>query len=277
MNPETSEMVMDAMTSRPDSNYIETLTIHPDCDTLIVVPGHGLFNSKIDVRSPDFDPMQRRVWSLNEFQDDYEVRLMVEHVHMGVLTAAHIPNSIVVFSGGCTRAEGKGWTEGASYYEVAEYYDWWQHETKVPLHLMKAKAFVDMYACNSMDNLWMSANLFRQVHPRKEVPKKVIVVGYGFKRKRFDALARIIGIPEFEYIEMEDPVNFAVDALAVGRENALIESFALDPFGEDFSSTVGKQRMKRNFLGNDYPFGTGKELIESYKKQFQRRKANHSQ
>jgi hypothetical protein len=277
MNPETSEVMMDAMQVHPDWNHIETLSIHPNCDTLIIVPGHALFRSKINVKSPDFDPMQRNVWSLNEFQDDYEVRLMVEHVHMGVLTAAHVHNSIVVLSGGCTRAEGEGWTEGESYYEVAEYYNWWQDETKVPLYLMKAKAFVDVYACNSMDNLWMSANLFRQVHPRKEVPKKVIVVGYGFKKKRFTALAKIIGIPEFEYIEMEDPVNFAVDALAVGRENSLIESFALDPFGEDFNSTVGKQRMKRNMMGRDYPYGTGNELIEIYRKQFQRRKANHSQ
>jgi hypothetical protein len=273
MSPEGEEIQLDGMKVHPDWNKIETLTIHPDCDTLVIVPGHALFKSSTKTDQAGFDPFNVAFWSLNEFQDVYELRLLIEHIHMGVLTTARIPHSIVVFSGGCSRKEAEGWTEGSSYYEVADYFDWWQSESGVPLYLMKAKTFVDVYAFDSMDNLWMSIKLFQMAHPRKEVPKRVIVVGYAFKKRRFEMHAQVLGIPVFEYMGMEDPVNFSVDPGAVAREEGIIACYHDDPFAEDFNSVVGKKKMKRNFLGEDYPYGTAREVQAAYKKQFQRRKA----
>jgi len=271
MNSETSEMPLDGMTVHPDWNHIETLTIHPDCDTLIVVPGHALFKRETDARSPLFDPRKVDFWSLNEYQDLYEIRLLIEHVHAGVVSAATDLSSILVFSGGCTRIAGDGWTEGSSYYEVAEYFNWWGDETRVPLHVMKTKSFVDVFSFDSMDNLWMSIRLFQLAHPRKEVPKKVVIIACTFKEKRYQLHAAQLGIPTFEYIGMENPIN--IDEAALSREQNIINVYKKDPFCEDVSTIIWKKKFKRNFQGIEYPYGRARDVMESYRKQFHRRKA----
>jgi hypothetical protein len=273
MNPEQdlSGITQDGMSVHPDWNHIETLTIQPGSDTLILVPCHALFKSETNVKSPEFDPMLNKSWSLNEFQDQDEVRLMIEHIRVGVLSCARIQNSILVFSGGCTRVEGEGWTEGASYYAVADFYDWWMAETKLPLHEIKARAFVDVFAFDSMDNLWMSIRLFQLAHPRKEVPKKVIVINYTFKKKMYELHAKILGIPEFEFIGLDDPANVANDTQATERINQTIENYKRDPFVEDVTSFVCKKKIKRNVFGINYPYGHPKDVVEAYKKQFKKR------
>lgn len=275
MHPEfdNSEIMMDAMRVHPDWVHIENLSLNPHINTLVVVPCHAIFRGETITSAFDFDPTQIKFWSLNEFQDESELAMMIDHIRTGVITAAQIPESLLVFSGACTREVAGEWTEAESYYAVAEYYSWWENETGVPADKMRERAFAEVYALDSMENLTWSIRLFQLAHPNREVPYRVMVVGWGFKKKRFEMHAKELGIPQFEYVGLTDPLNFKDDEKAHKREVDIVETYKKDPLCRDKGSDLYKKKVKRNVKKIDYPYGSATDVKDAYKKQFNHRKA----
>jgi len=268
---ENSEMVLDAMSVHPDWAHIETLSLNPSVNTLIIVPGHALFFRDTEINSPEFNPTDVRFWSLNEFQDAEELGLLIDQMRVGVLTAAKIPNSVIVFSGACTREAGGDWTEAESYFETAKYFDWWSMESGVPVDNMRKRAFAEVYALDSMDNLTRSIRLFQMAHQNHEVPIHVIVVGWPFKKARFEMHSKELGIPKFDYIGIKDPPNFKNDKSAHKREEDIAALYKSDPFSLKKNSEVALRKARRNVKKIIYPYGTSLEIKELYKRQFERR------
>lgn len=272
MNPETAETRLDGMQVHPDWNHIETLTISPDSDTLVIVPSEWSLKASVDFDSPAFDPLIESNWSFGE-DNVCDPRFVVEQTHTGVLSVLHIPRSVLVLSGGFRGVNGEERSAGESFYAVGDFYDWWRDELDVSLHVMKSKIFVDVFAFDVMDSLYISSRLFQLSHPRQEVPKKVVVVDAEYRKELFEVLAGLLHIPELEFIGLPRIVSDEI----LEKEQRLIASYKADPFGEQLDSFVTKEKMLRNPGGVVYPYGNGLEVRKSYKKQFEHRKASHSQ
>lgn len=105
------------------------------------------------------------------------------------------------------------------------------------------------------------------------MPKKVVVIEGEFWKKRYELLASMLHILDFEFIGLPCDVS----AEERQEEQAYLESYKKDPFGEKIDSLIGKSKMKRNPGGILYPFGSGAEVQKIYKKQFAQRKTNHQQ
>lgn len=61
-------------------------------------------------------------------QVEGEAQSFLDHIRLGIETAAADPTALLLFSGGQTRKEAGPRSEGLSYWLVAEAADWWGHE-----------------------------------------------------------------------------------------------------------------------------------------------------
>jgi hypothetical protein len=79
--------------------------------------------------SHDFsDPEDNRNWFLVSYQQKPgQAASFVEHIRLGVLAAAADERSVLVFSGGYTRAKAGAISEAGSYWTVADALGWFGH------------------------------------------------------------------------------------------------------------------------------------------------------
>ena len=107
----------------------------------------------------------------------------VSHIRAGVDAAAADPRSLLVFSGGQTRATAGPRSEALSYWMVAEHFGWWGGAEAA-----RPRSVVEDYARDSFENLMFSICRFKEVVGR--YPSRFTVIGYGFKERRFVDLHR---------------------------------------------------------------------------------------
>ena len=145
------------------------------CDHLVVVAGHAVTVSE----SLDGVEREDASWYLLPYQREQDLPgIFVSHIERGVAIAARDPNALLVFSGGQTRADAGPRSEGASYWLVGEHYGWWGHPA------VSSRATTEEHAKDSFQNLLFSICRFREVTAR--YPAKITIVGFSFKRDRFD-------------------------------------------------------------------------------------------
>lgn len=196
---------------------------------LILVPCHAVCTD------PQFpDPAADEAWALQTFQRG-EPSFYIEHIRRAVGVASAQPDGLLVFSGGMTRAEAGPVSEGASYRRVAERFDWWE------CHNVAERAETEEFARDSFENLLFGLLRFREL--TGGFPESVSVVGWGFKRERFDLHRAAVGLPaeRFEYIGVNDPANLSE---AMEGERLTVEQFRADPFG--LSGPLAEKRRRRN-------------------------------
>ena len=92
-------------------------------DHLIVVAGHAVY---VGADRSDGALDSAESWYLEDYQRD-QLATMLEHIAMGVRLAAEDNNSILLFSGGQTRARAGPRSEALSYWEAAEARGWFGH------------------------------------------------------------------------------------------------------------------------------------------------------
>jgi hypothetical protein len=86
---------------------------------LIMVAGHAVTISE----SLEGAATEDAVWYLLPYQRDQDLpATFVSHIRTGVELAKRDPASLLIFSGGETRAEAGPRSEGSSYYRVAEHF-----------------------------------------------------------------------------------------------------------------------------------------------------------
>jgi hypothetical protein len=155
------------------------------------------------------------LWYLLPYQRGHDLpEAFSAHIRRGVELAAEDPGSLLVFSGGETRAAAGPRSEGASYWALAESQDWWGYSPAFVSSLSGAKggdgggsssssssrsssssgssgsgdgshqsvrqrAVVEDFARDSLENLLFSIARFRQVTGR--YPARFTVVGFDFK------------------------------------------------------------------------------------------------
>lgn len=194
------------------------------------------------------------VWYLLDYQQGRDLpREFVNHIAAGVEVAAKDPRSILIFSGGQTRADAGPRSEAQSYYFVAEHFDWWGHPA------VAGRTVTEEYARDSFENLLFSLCRFTEISNGR-YPSKVTVISFDFKKHRFAELhAKALRLPSFTFVPMEpqvtgtnSPLKFDKQA-AIDGERITVHQFRQDPYG--CGTVLAKKRQERNPFARYPPYG----------------------
>lgn len=167
---------------------------------------------------------------------------ILEHIKAGIAEATKDPNSLLIFSGGESRATTGPIDEGSSYFHVADALNLWGSTD------VRARAITEEFATDSFQNLLFSMCRFKEI--TKVYPTKITVVSFSFKRQRFEGMhAPAIHIPatSFYYIGVDPPVStgFDYESAANGELKNSVKQFENDPYG-CFSAVLQQKRKDRN-------------------------------
>lgn len=259
-----------------------TESFFKELDHLILVPGHAVLsgigpisnpNSVKDGAVSDSSYLSSdRAWVLLPYQHG-QVSALLGHIELGVTRARQEKRSLLIFSGGETRRTAGPRSEAQSYWMAAEYMKWWNNnkkdetdtdagsdkaESTVEVDPVSLRATTEEYARDSFENLLFSLCRFREVVGR--YPQHITVIGFEFKRMRFEEIhRRAIRFPKerFHYIGI-DPADTRPsevgDIRARQRRQQLYESeqrssvepFQSDPYGCIRGGVLRLKKSKRN-------------------------------
>jgi|TARA_B100001540_G_scaffold149675_2_gene132759 hypothetical protein len=171
----------------------------PEYDNLVIVTGHSVYSGSDYMRAGE-----ENSWFLEEYQMHAgTANALVEQIKVGVETAARDGKAILLFSGGKTRKLGGQVSEGSSYWQVSRAYNWFGEMS------VEKRAFTEEYARDSFENLMFSMCRFYELTGK--YPMKTTVVGYDFKRERFEELhAKALKIPsaKFAFVGTPEVMSF---------------------------------------------------------------------
>ena len=201
-----------------------TLAPVPDgwesADHLVMVAGHAVYTAE----SRSAEAVQNEAsWFLEPFQKG-QLQTMLSHIRRGVEVTAGDNATLLVFSGGETRVAAGPRSEAASYWEAAEAMGWFGFPS------VRARSALEAQARDSFENLLFALCRFREA--TGQYPRRVTVVSFGFKRRRFVELHRAaLRFPRsrFTYLGI-DPPGLGLDVLR-GELAHSAKPFERDPYG----------------------------------------------
>ncbi|TFK74537.1 hypothetical protein BDN72DRAFT_833017 [Pluteus cervinus] len=213
-------------------------------DHMVMVPGHAIWiGTDANLRTNDDQ------WTLEPYQmGGNRVQAFFEHIAKGVGLSLKDPRSLLVFSGGQTRASSTI-TEAQSYLRLAITAGLFNNSTAHPL-----RATTENYALDSYQNLLFSIARFREYTGR--FPSKITIVGYDFKRARFTDLHRAaLHWPrsKFHYIGVDPQDHGNHDAEAGELQNGY-KPYSRDLYG--CHSNLQAKRRQRNVHTRFHPYYT---------------------
>lgn len=215
----------------PAVKRVELMQQWQSLSSLVVVAGHAVYLGQ-DFLAPAGD----QNWWLQEFQKG-EPPLYLEHIRHGVELAASHPDALLVFGGGQTRRDAGPRSEGQSYWMLADHFSWWG------MPAVRERATTEEFGRDSFENILFGIARFRECTGR--YPQCVEMVGWEFKRARFDFHRRTIRWPAGERHYRYHGVNNPADILAAVRGEAdTLAAFQLDPFATE--SGLWEKRLRRN-------------------------------
>ena len=220
----------------------------PNARDLVVVCGHAVFVGG------DFTAAAAALessWFLEPYQrTPGQAAALVEHMRTGVLIASKNEHSILLFSGGTTRAAAGSLSEATSYYLVSRASGWFGAGDAVG-----TRAFTEERARDSYENVLFSIARFREL--TGSVPRHLTVVGYAFKRDRFEREhVPALRWPADRFAYEGTPAASAEREKTSGeREAGVREAFARDPYG--CGAELGGKRASRDpfaVVGTSHPY-----------------------
>ncbi|MGD0260375.1 MAG: hypothetical protein ABSD29_11195 [Verrucomicrobiota bacterium] len=208
-------------------------------ERLILVAGHAVYIGT-ESRTASGD----KAWVLRDFQKGEPPRYIAQ-IRFGVELAAADSKALLVFSGGQTRLDARSRSEGQSYWLVAEQFGWWQKAG------VRERATAEEYARDSFENLLFGIARFREYIG--QYPGFIEVVGWEFKRKRFDFHRQTIGWPgddqHYQYHGVSNPND--LDS-SMKSEAKMLAAFIQDPFGTE--EPLRSKRERRNPFNQSPPY-----------------------
>jgi hypothetical protein len=215
-------------------------------------------------------------WFLLEYQRHRGLpEAIVGHIRAGIAAAQKDPTSLLIFSGGETRAATGPETEGASYYRVTDAMQLWPSQSTV-----RARTITEDFATDSFENLYVFCfidpsgdvvcvsysfiSLFRMfsICRFREVtgsyPDKITVVSFSFKQTRFQTMhAKALRWPpsRFQYIGVDPPAStgFVLEEATKGELENSVKPFQSDPYG-CHSKILQEKRKQRNPFSRTPPY-----------------------
>ncbi|KAI8093754.1 uncharacterized protein BX664DRAFT_113634 [Halteromyces radiatus] len=181
----------------------------------VVVTGHAIYigPSKNETALRD-----ETNWVLEPYQQG-QVKTFLDHIQKGIDLLVSDPQALLIFSGGQTRPSAGPISEGLSYWQAAQTLILQQlPKTLDDLNTLSRRMIVEEYARDSYENILYSLCRFSEM--TSDYPSKLTVIGFDFKRPRFEQLhINAIRYPreQFEYIGI-DPVSFMEGTVALSNE-----------------------------------------------------------
>lgn len=203
----------------------------------IIVAGHSVVT--------DFSRLEEDAgWALLDFQRG-EPKKYIGHVRRATELAATDPASLLIFSGGQTRASAGPRSEAQSYWSIADHYAWFGAPA------VRDRAITEEFARDSFENLLFGICRFREY--TGQWPDGVTMVSWHFKRERFGLHRAAIRWPEerFHYEGANNPDRLQ-QALA-SEENA-IGAYSDDPYSG--SAKFRGKRADRNPFRRQHGYAT---------------------
>ena len=221
---------------------VDSLTPASTLKTLILVPGHAIYlGSKEGPESP-------KSWILESYQAASNQHLVfISHIERGVELAAQDKNALLLFSGGMTRAASSGITEASGYWRVA-----FEKNLLLSSEIQKRVSTED-FAKDSFENLVFSVARFFEI--TNTWPEKIVVVGFEFKRKRWEEIHRkAIKWPKekFEYVGIDPSDATAVAQAQVGEQANSYQHFLNDLYG--CHAPLINKKLSRNPFRRGTPY-----------------------
>ena len=208
---------------------------------LILVPGHAVY-----IANNCDDVLSDNSWYLQDFQKG-EPPLYIEHIKEGIEAAHRDPDALLVISGGQSRIEAGPHSEAESYMMIAEHYRWWWNPD------VKARTEKEEFARDSFENLLFGICRFYECCDT--YPEKITVVGWAFKKERFELHRQAIRFPKsrFSYISVNNPYDS--EAAAAG-EKVTLDRYRDDPYGvKEGEGSLSEKRTIRNPFNKKHQYG----------------------
>jgi len=216
---------------------------------LIMVAGHSVIISG-HLRDANID---EKDWYLLDYQKGQGLpQAMLSHIRAGINEAAKDPSSLLIFSGGETRAITGPVNEGSSYFRVADALNLWEEPAKTmtlaSASSVRARTTAEEFATDSFQNLMFSICRFKEV--TGNYPTKITAVSFSFKRRRFEHLhAAAIQWPAhlFNYIGTDPDASTGFDLAksTEGEYNNAARPFENDMYGCN-TDILRQKRENRN-------------------------------
>ncbi|KAF9268771.1 hypothetical protein L218DRAFT_917815 [Marasmius fiardii PR-910] len=212
-------------------------------DHLIMVPGHAIWTgSKVE------DRLNEDFWTLESYQKQGgRPEAFFKHISKGVELANEDDSSLIVFSGGQTRPSSTT-TEGESYLRLAL-------QAKLPIPNHPLRATTENYALDSYQNLLFSIARFQEY--TGHYPRRITIVGYEMKRKRFEELHRAaIRWPRerFRYVGVDLGKDEDAVVAEMGENLNGFLPYSRDLYG--CHSELLSKRKARNAFSRFHPYHT---------------------
>ncbi|KAI8975848.1 hypothetical protein BD414DRAFT_467549 [Trametes punicea] len=230
-----------------------------DIDHLIMVPGHAIWKgTSLEARFDEdqwvFEPYQRGGGRIAAF---------IKHIFAAAELARQDEHSLLVFSGGQTRASSTT-TEAESYMRLAHISDLLPtaspSSSRSPAPL---RATTEDFALDSYQNLLFSIARFHEYTGR--YPARITIVGYEMKRRRFTELHRAaLRWPEtrFEYIGIDADGDAEAQGGASAQQGELQNGYL--PYTQDtygcHGTLLDKRRARNLFLRFHSYYSSSPEL-----------------
>jgi hypothetical protein len=201
---------------------------------LVIVAGHAIVR--------DFNRLEDdQGWFLLDFQQG-EPRCYIDHIQVGVAAAAQDPESLLIFSGGQSRAEAGPRSEAFSYYAVADQRGWFGHRPPT--------AITEEFSRDSFENFLFSIARFKEF--AGAYPEHVTFVSWMFKQERFGLHRQAVRWPRerFQYLGVNNPPRLQQ---ALAAEAHTMARYLADPY----SGSPGFQakRAERNPFRRQHGYG----------------------
>lgn len=239
----------------------------PSLQNLVLVAGHAVYTGV------DFHLAAREdSWFLEPYQRvEGEAQSFVDHIRLGAELAARDPSALLLFSGGQTRSAAGPRSEGLSYWVVAEAAGWFPEDTaraareaeaarggdeaaqraaaEGAVASVRARAYTEEHARDSFENLMFGLCRFYEV--TGHYPRRVTVVSYTLKQRRFESVHRAaLRFPHSRFSFVGTPIPPAAVGAQEG-EARTVAGFAKDPYGCDPNGELAAKRTRRD------PFAVG--------------------
>ncbi|KAI0047552.1 hypothetical protein FA95DRAFT_1213264 [Auriscalpium vulgare] len=218
---------------------------------LIIVPAHGIW-----LGAREEEALDEGRWVLAAYQKGHDrPRSFMEHVKRGVELMVEDEHSLLVFSGGQTSPEAAS-NEAESYFRLASAASLFppssspspsphtsRNSTSPTKHALSPlqRTTTEIFALDSLQNLLFSLARFRELTGR--YPTSVTVVGYEFKRRRFEQLHRAaVGWPWHKWRYSGIPLSSQVEE-AIAHSGEVTNSY--EPYLKDTYGCHGTLLDKR--------------------------------
>ncbi|KAF3906439.1 hypothetical protein ABW20_dc0105636 [Dactylellina cionopaga] len=210
-------------------------TPRKDITHLVIVAGHAIWMGGSTLGDDESE------WTLLPYQRGL-AKTFKEHITRGVAIAGKDENSLLMFTGGETRNFAGPASESQSYWSLA-----YLSKLIEPNSSLFNRSTTEEFARDSYENILFSICRFHEY--TSNYPSKITVVGFEFKRERFESVHRYaIRYPanDFVYIGIDrdgDPEQ--LEDFEKGEKEGPLAQFGEDPHA-CLNSELLRKRKGRN-------------------------------